>query len=54
MALLEIKWNPSRRELKQFAAMWIGFFALFGFICLLKKGPTSRGFFLVGGRCGDT
>jgi hypothetical protein len=40
MALLEINWNPSRRELKQFAGMWIGFFALVGLSCLLKKGPT--------------
>jgi Saxitoxin biosynthesis operon protein SxtJ len=40
MALLEIKWKPSPRELKQFAAIWIGFFALIGISCLVRKGLT--------------
>jgi uncharacterized membrane protein HdeD (DUF308 family) len=35
MALLDIKWNPSRRELKQFAALWVGFFGLIGLIVAL-------------------
>jgi hypothetical protein len=30
MALLDINWKPSHRELKVFALMWIGFFALIG------------------------
>ena len=38
MALLEIKWKPNSRELKQFAAIWIGFFALTGMSCLIRKG----------------
>src|SRR5688572_30989316 len=28
MALIEVNWNPNRRELKQFAVLWCGFFAL--------------------------
>ena len=28
MALVKVNWNPGRRELKQFAALWCGFFAL--------------------------
>jgi hypothetical protein len=34
MALIEINWNPSRRELRQFALLWIGFFGLAGAYCL--------------------
>jgi len=30
MALLDVNWNPSRRELRQFALLWIGFFGLIG------------------------
>jgi hypothetical protein len=30
MALLQINWNPNRRELRQFAALWVGFFGLIG------------------------
>jgi hypothetical protein len=34
MALLQINWNPNRRELRQFAALWVGFFGLIGVYCL--------------------
>jgi hypothetical protein len=34
MALVEVNWNPSRRELKQFAALWCGFFALIAAYCV--------------------
>ena len=49
MALLEIKWNPSRRELKQFAALWIGFFGLLGLMVLLRKSswPAAAGCWIV-------
>ena len=30
MALLDVNWNPNRRELRQFALIWIGFFGLIG------------------------
>ena len=30
MALVEINWNPSRRELKQFGLLWVVFFGLIG------------------------
>jgi hypothetical protein len=30
MALLDVNWKPSQRELKMFALMWIGFFGLIG------------------------
>lgn len=30
MALLDVNWHPNRRELRQFALIWIGFFALVG------------------------
>jgi hypothetical protein len=33
MALIDVNWNPSRRELRQFALIWIGFFALIGVYC---------------------
>jgi hypothetical protein len=38
MALIEINWNPGRRELKQFALLWIAFFGLIGAYCLWAKG----------------
>jgi hypothetical protein len=28
MALLEINWRPDRRQLRQFALLWVGFFGL--------------------------
>ena len=37
MALLDVNWNPSRRELKQFALLWIGFFALIGVYLLWAR-----------------
>ena len=38
MALIEVNWNPGRRELKQFALLWVGFFGLLGAYCLWVKG----------------
>ena len=38
MAVLEINWNPSRRELRQFAALWIAFFAGVGVYLYLRHG----------------
>lgn len=41
MAVLEINWNPTRRELKQFAGLWIIFFAGVGTMLYLRHraGP---------------
>ncbi|MEX2140396.1 MAG: SxtJ family membrane protein [Pirellulales bacterium] len=41
MALLQINWNPNRRELRQFAALWVGFFGLIGVYCLLVSGSLT-------------
>jgi hypothetical protein len=30
MAIIDINWHPSRKELRQFAAIWLGFFGLLG------------------------
>jgi hypothetical protein len=30
MAMLEVNWNPGRRELRQFAGMWLLFFGAIG------------------------
>lgn len=41
MALLEVNWNPERRELKQFALIWMAMFGIFGAISLWAKSSTS-------------
>jgi hypothetical protein len=41
MALLEINWHPDRRELKQFAVLWVGIFSLIGVDCWLRRGALS-------------
>jgi hypothetical protein len=41
MALIEVNWNPVRRELKQFALLWLGFFGLMGAYCLWGKGSPA-------------
>jgi hypothetical protein len=41
MALLQINWNPNRRELRQFAALWVGFFGLIGVYCLSVSGSLT-------------
>jgi hypothetical protein len=40
MAVLEINWNPNRRELRQFAALWVGFFVLVG-VYLFATGSST-------------
>ena len=40
--MLEINWNPSRRELRQFAAIWLpAFAALVGAVVLYRGGPPT-------------
>jgi hypothetical protein len=42
MALVEVNWNPDRRQLKQFALLWIGFFGILGAIGLWAGySPTA-------------
>ncbi len=36
MALLDVNWKPSQRELKKFAMLWIGFFGLIGVYVLWR------------------
>lgn len=36
MAVIQINRNPSRRELRQFGFVWLGFLVLFGLIAWLK------------------
>lgn len=48
MALLEVNWNPNRRELRQFALLWLAFFALVGVYCLWTKSSPTAGMVLWG------
>jgi hypothetical protein len=41
MALMQINWKPSRRELRQFSALWVGFFGLVGAYCLWIGGSLT-------------
>ena len=42
MSLIEVNWNPNRRELRQFALLWTAFFAIMGAIALwAKHSPTT-------------
>jgi hypothetical protein len=48
MALLDINWNPGRRELRQFAGLWILFFALVGAYCRwVSASPTAATVFWI-------
>lgn len=39
--MLDINWNPSRRELRQFAAIWLPAFAAFAGTLIYRSGATS-------------
>ena len=40
--MIEINWNPSRRELRQFAGLWFpGFFGLLGALLLYHTGSLA-------------
>jgi hypothetical protein len=41
MALLQINWKPNRRELRQFSALWVGFFGLIGGYCHFFQGSST-------------
>lgn len=40
MALIDIKWKPTTRELRVFAVLWLVFFGLLGF-WLLSRGSSQ-------------
>jgi len=42
MAVIDINWNPNRRELKQFALLQIVFFGIVAMILFYKTGSTAR------------
>jgi hypothetical protein len=42
--MLDINWNPSRRELRQFAAIWLPAFAAFAGIVIYRSGGTTTAF----------
>jgi hypothetical protein len=39
MAVLEVNWHPSRRELRQFGVLWLVFFAGMAAWLYFKNGP---------------
>jgi hypothetical protein len=39
MAVLEVNWNPSRRELRQFGVLWLVFFAGMAAWLYFRHGP---------------
>jgi hypothetical protein len=39
--MLDIKWNPSRRELRQFAAIWLPAFAAFAGAVIYRSGGVT-------------
>jgi hypothetical protein len=41
MALIEINWNPCRRELRQFGLSCVAFFGLIGAYCLWIRGSQT-------------
>jgi hypothetical protein len=43
MAVLEINWSPGRRQLRQFAVIWLAGFALFGLLVAWRAGALAGG-----------
>jgi hypothetical protein len=41
MALVQINWKPKPRELRQFAALWVGFFGLLGVYFRFVGGAST-------------
>ena len=41
MAVIDINWNPSKRELRQFAAMVLAFFGVVGGVILYRGGSLT-------------
>jgi hypothetical protein len=49
MALLDVNWNPDRRELKHFAILWLVVFGLIGAYCFWGRDslPAASAFWAV-------
>lgn len=43
MAIISINWRPARRELRQFAGLWLGVFGLLGAWMLYQSGAQGYG-----------
>jgi hypothetical protein len=43
MAMIDINWNPDKRELRQFAGMWLVFFGAIGGYLFSKSGMAGWG-----------
>ena len=43
MALIEINWNPDRKQLRSFAILWFFFFVLAGALVAWRKGLIGSG-----------
>ena len=43
MAMIDINWNPDKRELRQFAGMWLGFFGAIGGYLFWTSGSQGWG-----------
>ncbi len=41
MAIIDINWKPSKRELRQFAGLWLVFFSLLGLWWWIDSGSTT-------------
>jgi len=41
--MIDINWHPSRRELRQFAGLWLGVFGLIGVWKLYRSGGAAGG-----------
>jgi hypothetical protein len=41
MSLVEVNWNPNRRQLRQFAVIWLVGFALFGVLAAWRSGALG-------------
>jgi hypothetical protein len=48
MALLEINWAPSKRELRQFSLIWLVFFGLFGAFLIWRTGSLRPAYWVWG------
>jgi len=46
--MIDINWHPERRELRQFAGLWLGFFGLIGGWTLYRGGADAAWPWLAG------
>jgi len=46
MAVIEINWNPTRKQLNRFGFVWLGFLAVFGAVAFFKLHQSPLGIVL--------